>query len=188
MVKTIAILIFLIITSANLLAQKTILDSISIGDTVAVKERKHSPTKATIMSMAVPGLGQVYNKKYWKLPIIYGGIGTALYFGFSNKKSFNDFKTAYTYRTDGDASTVDEYEGVLSDSGLLSNVEYHQRNKDLSFIIAGLLYVFNIVDAAVDAHLYNFPKNDKLSFNLQPSLDLTYNQQVSTGLKLVIKL
>ncbi len=67
-------------------------------------------------------------------------------------------------------------------------MDYHQRNRDLSYIFAGLFYVLNIVDAAVDAHLFDFPKNDKLSFNLQPNIELTANNQINSGFKLVINL
>lgn len=89
---------------------------------------------------------------------------------------------------DGDENTIDEYVDVLSDEGLRLNMDFHQRNRDLSYIVAGLFYVLNIVDAAVDAHLFNFPKNDKLSFNLQPSWEVTANNEISSGFRLVIKL
>ena len=67
-------------------------------------------------------------------------------------------------------------------------MDFHQRNRDLSYIVAGLFYVLNIVDAAVDAHLFTFPKNDNLSFNLQPDIQLTQNNEITNGLKLVVKL
>lgn len=140
------------------------------------------------MSAALPGLGQIYNKKYWKVPIIWGGIATSMYFGISNQKSFKKFRKAYGNRIDDDPTTVDEYEGVLGPEGLKANMDYHQKNRDLSFVIAGVLYMLNIVDAAVDAHLFNFPKNDKLSFNLQPSINYTNNNQISKGFTLTINL
>lgn len=189
MLKTIVVTLFLSLITANCIAQKLPLDSIKPADTLNVKvEKPHSPTKATIMSAAVPGLGQIYNKKYWKVPIIWGGIGTSLYFGISNQKSFKKFRQAYAFRLDDDPNTIDEYKGLLSDQGLKVNMDFHQRSRDLSFIIAGVLYVLNIVDAAVDAHLFNFPKNDKLSFNLQPSLNYTANNELSKGFTLVINL
>jgi hypothetical protein len=185
-VRAISILII------TLLVFLTILDcsaQLPTPDTLNIKiEKPHSPTKATLFSTALPGLGQVYNKKYWKVPIVYAGIGTSLYFAFSNNTEFKRFKTAYTDRIDGDATTVDEFEGRLSDDGIKSNMEFYQRNRDLSFIVAGLFYVLNIVDAAVDAHLFDFPKNDNLSFNLQPSIELTNNNEISRGFKLVINL
>lgn len=164
-------------------------DSINGTDTLGIEEiRTHSPTKATLFSTFLPGLGQAYNKKYWKIPIIYAGLGTTMYFGVTNHNSFKKFKSAYAIRIDGDVNTVDEFEGVLTEDGLLANMDYHQRNRDLSYIIAGLFYVFNIVDAAVDAHLFSFPKNDNLSFRFVPSLEFTANNDVSKGFKLVINL
>jgi hypothetical protein len=150
--------------------------------------RPHSPNKAALFSTIVPGLGQTYNKKYWKVPIVYATIGTFLYFGISNNRNFKKYKSAYILRLDNDPETIDEFDGSLSDTGLEANIDYYQRNRDLSFIFAGLFYIFNIVDAAVDAHLFHFPKNDNLSFNLQPDLQLTHNNQVSKGFKLVINL
>ncbi len=170
-------------------AQSLLLDSLKISDTIKVKPVKiHSPTKATLFSTAVPGLGQAYNKKYWKIPIVYAGIGTSMYFAITNHNSFKKFKKALIQRTDGDILTIDEFEGVLSSSGIQANMDFHQRNRDLSYIVAGLFYVLNIVDAAVDAHLFDFPKNDNLSFNLQPNLELTSNNQLSKGFRLVINL
>jgi hypothetical protein len=171
--------------------QNTFMDSasVSVSDTLLIKpERYHSPTKATLFSTFVPGLGQAYNKKYWKVPIVYAAIGIPLYFAVSNNQEFKRFKTAYGLRIDGDALTVDEFDGTLSEAAIKSNLDYHQRNKDLAGIFVGLFYVFNIVDAAVDAHLFNFPKNDNLSFNLQPDIQMTNNNELSKGFRLVINL
>jgi len=150
--------------------------------------KPHSPNKAALFSAIIPGLGQAYNKKYWKMPIVYATIGTTLYFGISSQRNFNKYREAYRLRLDNDPNTIDEFDGILSDSGIEGNIDFYQRNRDLSFILAGLFYVLNIVDAAVDAHLFHFPKNDNLSFNLQPNLELTQNNQVSKGFKLVINL
>lgn len=160
-----------------------------LPDTLKIEMAKpHPPNKAALFSAIVPGLGQAYNKKYWKMPIIYAAIGTSLYFGISNNRNFKKYKNAYTIRLDDDPLTIDEFDGLLTDAGLEANIDFHQRNKDLFFIVAGLFYIFNIVDAGVDAHLFNFPKNDNLSFNLQPNLELTHNNQLSKGFKLVINL
>lgn len=181
-------LLVIIAASTNSYSQSSLLDSL-YSDTLKIEKIKlRSPNKAALFSAIIPGLGQAYNKKYWKMPIVYAAIGTSLYFGISNQKSFNKFKDAFTIRLDGDATTIDEFDGLLTDSGLESNIDFHQRNRDLAFIVAGLFYVLNIVDAAVDAHLFNFPKNDNLSFNLQPNLELTQNNQISKGFKLVINL
>ena len=180
-------------STKSLKAQTAILDSSSTTvlatDTLLIKPEKfHSPTKASLFSTVIPGLGQAYNKKYWKIPVVYAAIGIPLYFAITNQKEFNRYKTAYGNRLDGDDTTIDEFEGVFSTAALESNLNNYQRNKDLSYILVGLFYVFNIVDAAVDAHLFNFPKNDNLSFNLQPNIELTSNNQLNRGFKLVISL
>lgn len=180
--------VVLLATSTNIKAQLTKKEALP-SDTLKIElDKPHSPNKAALFSAIVPGLGQAYNKKYWKIPIVYATIGTTLYFGISNNKSLKQYKAAYRLRLDNDPNTVDEFDGLLSDTGLEGNIDFHQRNRDLSFILAGLFYVLNIVDAAVDAHLFHFPKNDNLSFNLQPNLELTQNNQVSKGFKLVINL
>lgn len=179
--------LFLLADRSGLVAQN---NSVDQPDTLQIDSIKlHSPTKATLMSVALPGLGQVYNKKYWKVPIIYAAIGTSLYFAFSNQKNYKKYRTAYGNRVDGNSSTVvaEEFNNY-SDQSLKSSMDFYQRNRDLSYILAGLFYVLNIVDASVDAHLFTFPKNDKLSFNLQPDLQLTQNNEISNGLKLVVKL
>jgi len=149
--------------------------------------RIHSPTKASLMSAVVPGLGQVYNKKYWKVPIIYTGIGISLYFAFSNQKNYKLYRRAYGDRLEGSGAAAADFANY-TDENLKSSMNFYQRNRDLSYIIAGLFYVLNVVDASVDAHLFTFPKNDNLSFILQPNIQLTQNNEIANGLKLVIKL
>jgi hypothetical protein len=172
-------------------SQSDFVDSALVSTSVPLPiqlEKTHSPTKATLLSTVIPGLGQTYNKKYWKLPIVYGSIGVPLYYALSNQKEFKRYKTAYGLRIDGDDTTIDEFDGVLTEESINSTLEFHQRSKDLLFILTGVFYVFNIVDAAVDAHLFYFPKDDNLSFKLQPDLQMTNNYQLSKGFKLVIKL
>lgn len=181
--------VILFLLTASVHAQQIKPDSLLADTLIKIKpEKVHSPTKATLLSTFLPGAGQVYNKKYWKVPVVFASIGTSLYFAISNQQNFRDFKQAYLYRIDGDPNTVDDYVDLLSEAGLKANMDYHQRNRDLAYVFTGVFYVLNIVDAAVDAHLFNFPKNDKLSFNLQPCVDFTANNNVGTGFRLVINL
>jgi hypothetical protein len=171
-------LVCFIISSSSLQAQDS--TQTTTSDTIIIDMAKpHSPAKAALMSTVVPGLGQAYNKKYWKIPIVYGAIGTSIYFAVENNKTYQDFKKALTYRLDDNPETIDEYNGRLSTQSLESNMNFYQRNRDLSIIVAGIFYVLNIVDASVDAHLYSFPKNDNLSLMLVPSVQLAANQPVS---------
>lgn len=139
----------------------------NIDDTTKVY---HSPKKATIMSACLPGLGQIYNHKYWKVPIVYIGLGGATYGFFWNHDKYSTFHDAYAMRVDGDSSTVDNFEGLYSESNLLDLSNYYRRNMELSVIIFTFVYIINIIDATVDAHLYDFDISDDLSMRIQPSM------------------
>ncbi len=161
------------------------------SDTSAVDPNfvAHSPKKASLLSVVLPGAGQVYNKKYWKVPIVYGAIGASLYFAFDQRRQFEEFKEAYLFRVDDDPLTTDDkYEGVYTDQNLLTLIENHRRNRDLMFVLAGFSYMLNIVDAAVDAHLYYFDVSDDLQASFRPKvLYDPYNRNYTTGIQLNIK-
>ncbi len=143
------------------------------SDTTFVKDslQTHSPVKATFMSMAVPGLGQAYNRKYWKIPVVYVLIGTPLYFALDQRNQFEGFKSAYASRVDDDPTTVDDkYQNVYTNDNLLNLIDYHRKNRDLLFVLTGVAYALNVLDAAVDAHLFYFEVNDDLSGHLRPNL------------------
>ena len=140
------------------------------------------PTKAAFYSAILPGLGQAYNKKYWKIPIVYGAMGTSMYFYFDNNKKYHSVRDAYKRRLAG--FTDDEYQGIYDDSRLIQAQRFYQRNRDLSLLVTIGFYVLNIVDANVDAHLMQFNVNDNLSvapdiyqtdFTTRPNLGLSLN-------------
>jgi len=128
----------------------------------------HSAQTAAIRSAILPGLGQAYNEKYWKIPLVYAGIGTSIYFIVDNQRQYRNFKDAYLIRTDGDSTTLDQFP-QYTDANLLSLVDFHRRNRDFSAVITLLIYAFNIVDASVDAHLYGFDVSDNLSLDFRPT-------------------
>lgn len=130
----------------------------------------HSPRKATIFSAVLPGLGQAYNKKYWKIPIIYGAFGTLGYFIYDNNSNYKLYKNAYSSRTDDDPLTVDEFEGLYTTENLKVLREYYRRNLELTVIFTFAAYSLNIIDAAVDAHLFDFDVSQDLSLHIQPSI------------------
>lgn len=154
-------------------------------DTLALSE--HSPRKATILSAVVPGAGQIYNKKYWKLPIIYGGFGILGYFIIDNHANYSAFKEAYKIRTDGNPNTVDKFP-LYSPEGLLQAKSYYRRNTELSVIFTVVLYALNIIDAAVDAHLYDYDISEDLSLKVRPLIEThpVFLNTHNTGLKLTI--
>jgi hypothetical protein len=153
---------------------------------MAVSEKVHSPHKATFYAAILPGLGQIYNKKYWKLPIVYGGIAATGYAIHFNSKYYNLYKSAYrdfVIRDPGNKSYIDfippglsiddvengQYEQWFEDA-LDSKKQYYRRYRDLSYMIMIGVYVLQIVDAAVDAHFYNFDISDDLSMRVNPAL------------------
>lgn len=142
------------------------------GNNETVKDSatlKHSPHKATIYSAVLPGLGQAYNKKYWKIPIIYVGFGVSGYFAVDNQKQYNKYKEAYRIRLDGNENTVDQFADSYTEEDLRLLKNFYRRNRDLSYVSIGLIYVLNIVDAAVDAHLFQFNVDDNLSLQWSPT-------------------
>ena len=128
-----------------------------------------APSKAAFYSAILPGLGQAYNKKYWKIPIVYGAIGTGIYSYIWNNKKYHQYRDAYKRRLLG--YTDDNFQ-YLDKDRLISAQKFHQKNRDLSALITGFIYILNIVDANIDAHLMQFNVNDNLS--IKP--DMNQNQ------------
>jgi len=137
-------------------------------DTVAIEGKVDplSPARAAFYSAILPGLGQAYNKKYWKIPLVYGAIGTGIYFYVDNKQEFDRYRTAYKLRISG---RDDEFNGEdgnpnISTDGLIRAQTVLQKNSDLSLFITIGLYALNIIEANVDAHLDDKAFSRNLSF------------------------
>lgn len=144
----------------------------------------HSPKQAAIFSAIIPGLGQAYNEKYWKIPIVYAALGTAGFFIYTNSRTYNDLKNTYLLRVDGDSTTNDEYiyvlggsqyTGYIADDLLLTYVDEWKKYTDINVIITTFIYLLNIVDAVVDAHLYNFDVSDDITLQFTPYYAPRYN-------------
>ena len=147
------------------------------------------PAKAAFYSAVLPGLGQAYNKKFWKIPIVYGAIGTGLYFYLDNNKLYKQYRNAYKRRLAG--FTDDEFYGpgdtpFLSDEALIRAQRTLKRNKELSMLVTVGLYVLNIIEANVDAHLLQYNLDENLA--LKPFMDFNNpNYTTQIGLSLNIK-
>lgn len=139
-----------------------------VADTIRTPE--HSPKKATIYSAVLPGLGQAYNHKYWKMPIVYAGFATTIYFVSFNTGYYKDFRDAYSFKTNSNATgdPPNELVNKYTADQLLTGREYYRRNLELSYIATGVWYILNIVDATVDAHFYHYNINDDLSMMVKP--------------------
>jgi hypothetical protein len=161
---------------------------ITMTDSTVVK-KKHSPFKATIMSVALPGLGQLYNRKWWKVPIIYGAFGGLIYSSVFNDAKCRTYTNAYLLRIDDDPATTDQFQGRYSDANLRELINFYQRNRDLSLIFTGVIYALNIIDAGVDAHLKGFDVSDDLSFKIRPTFQPAgYEMLPAPSLALTIRL
>jgi hypothetical protein len=156
----------------------------------AKSTKKHSPTKAAMLSATLPGLGQIYNRKYWKVPIVYAGIGAVVYFVNFNNNEYQNWRKAYLYRVDGNPNTIDDYPNYSADV-LERAMNYYRRNLEISYIAGGLVYVLNILDASVDAHLFDFDVSEDLTINLQPGfVPIPYGNSykgVATGISLRVR-
>lgn len=154
-----------------------------------------APSKAAFYSAVLPGLGQIYNKRYWKAPIVWGALGGAIYGYIWNDNLYQRFRTAFKRRQAGfiDDEFYDPFEGVgpiprLDQGDLQNEQERYQRDRDLWILVSIGLYALNIVDANVDAHLKQFNVDEDLSFDIQPFLDLNpINNQPSYGMAVVVR-
>jgi hypothetical protein len=163
-------------------------------ETDSIQKPKHDPTKASVYSMILPGLGQAYNKKYWKIPIIYAGFGVFYYFISFNNKEYHAWKDAYYHslnNTDNTEPPVNDYEKMYGNypSIMKDQKDYYRRNRDLTYILTGLWYLLNVVDATVDAHLFSWEVDDELSLRIEPTLtEPLYGYRPAGGVKLTLKL
>lgn len=148
-------------------------DDIALADSSKVKKVKLpreydplAPSRAAFYSAILPGLGQAYNKKYWKIPIVYGALGTGIYFFVKNDKEYNRFRDAYKRRLAG--FTDDEFYGAgtspqISDEALIRAQQVYRRNREVAMLVTIGLYALNIIDANVDAHLMQYNIDDNLA-------------------------
>lgn len=137
-----------------------------------------SPKKAAILSI-VPGAGQVYTKKYWKVPIIYAGLITSAYYIKENNDSYQLYRNTYLNRLAGNNS--DEFQGQYSNADLTTLTNHYRRNREISVLCFVGTYLLNIVDASVNAHLFNYDVSDDLSLHIKP---IYFSKENATGLSL----
>jgi hypothetical protein len=182
-------------------------------DTLSVvAHKKHfraEPLKATMLAVALPGAGQVYNRKYWKIPVVYAGFGALFYSAGFNSKNYKTYVLAYQDFTDvipetdsyiklipADPSTYDpvlypeSYDpanAAYYKDGLLRMVDYYKRYRDLSYIGIAAWYLLSILDANVDASLFDFDVSDNLGITLAPVLMPLPGGYTGAGLSASIK-
>lgn len=171
--------VFLLINKAN--AQKNN-DKPYVADSTSWSR----PKKATYLAF-VPGLGQIYNKKYWKLPIVYGGFAALIYSVTFYQKQYDEVRQAVLDRNAG-LKLADPTLEPLDIANLTSLRDFYRENRDLSWIGIGGLYALQIIDAAVDAHLQEFDVSENLSLKWQPDYHFQYGQAyVGATFRLTLK-
>jgi len=175
------VLLLIVLGNQSVFSQKKTETTLVAKDTVKSNDIDPlTPAKAAFYSAILPGLGQAYNKKYWKIPIVYGAIGISMYYYIDSNKSYHQYRDAYKRRLEG--FTDDEF-SYLDESRLISAQKFYQRNRDLSALFVVGFYVLNIIDANVDAALIQFNVNENLS--VRPDLymnDVTSKTNLSLTL------
>lgn len=129
-----------------------------------------SPAKAAFYSAILPGAGQIYNKKYWKAPIVWASLAVPTYLYIDNSNQYDRYRTAFKLRNQGlkDEFTNENGKELISTSGLENAQKVLRKNRDLSLLAAVLIYVLQIAEASINAHLLQFDTDDSLS--LQPMI------------------
>lgn len=200
------LLLFLLSISSQIaFAQKTKKTKVEKSDSIAViskpiyknrydsANQAHSPKVAAIRSAILPGLGQIYNKKYWKLPIVYGALGTTAGIFFYNLKYYNDtrfaYKVKYNMRVNRtDSALYSQIKNILKpvdEESLRSYRNQFRRDLDYSVVFFLLFWGLNVVDAAVDAHLKSFDVSPNLGLKLKSG----YSELAQTnGVSLIMKI
>lgn len=174
-------------------------DSIAPADTVSKWEQRwnqqpHSTLKATMYSVALPGLGQWYNghaktgsylRRYWKIPVVYAALGTSIGFIVHNSRQYRAYRSSYIAMADSDPSTIPSMNLSLADLDYYQD-GYHKR-MDVSYLALIGVYVLQVIDANVDAHLFYFDISRDLSMRIQPDL-LNLNQGCQPGFRIGLNL
>jgi hypothetical protein len=187
----------LIVTAFSASAQDSV--AVSKDDSLIVEGRdtlllqsyaaRYDPRKALLYAAVLPGLGQIYNKKYWKLPLVYGGmfaLGYAINFyqdGYTKYKAelYYNLENGYTDDSDvrpGDSYTTANYRRI---------VDQYKRERDFMIILMGGVYLLQMVDAHVDAHLKEFDLNPKLQMSVRPTVEQSDLIGRSSGISLILK-
>lgn len=183
-----------VLQSADSLKTVTaVIDSTAPDNKKIKKVNVYSPGKAALRSAIVPGLGQIYNKKYWKLPIVYGALGVTGYIFIDNIKTYREYRNAFAIRykaslppPNNDSTGYDDLKEIykkISPESIRTARDRFRQYIDYSVLFFALFWGLNVVDAAVDAHLKSFDVSPDLSFRFQPG----YSEMARTsGLSLVL--
>ncbi len=198
-------ILFLVSVLSQTKAQNILLPKIDssfyVIDSLSKAKPLHKiiPRIATYKSAILPGYGQIYNRQYWKLPLVYGGLGLSIYYIIINNTKYLKYKTALASFYDSNLQlkpnapiVLVTFNGVtrqLNFNQILQRTDFYRRNRDYSYLSLAGVWVFNIIDANVSAHLKTFDLSDDISLKIKPSIDNQneYNQ-ITMGLKFTFNL
>jgi len=177
---TVLLIVFFSITSS--FSQKKEV-TLKVKDTVFTEPIEFdllSPAKAAFYSAVLPGLGQAYNKKYWKIPIVYAALGTSIYFYSANNTNYKRVRNAYKLRIN---NKPDEFDGLngnifLSEATLVSAQKSYKKDRDFSLLLTAGLYLLQIIEASTNAHLLQHNVDDNLSITPKLIQDTTTNKTI----------
>lgn len=161
-----------------------IIEKVEVYDTLISMTNRFDPERAMLLSAVFPGLGQAYNKKYWKMPLVYGGLIFLGYYIDVFQTGFIENKNYLFAEIDGNPNTINPT--LFNEQQLRTRVDGYRRQRDLFIVYTGLFYILQIVDAHIDAHLKEFDVNPKLQVRIEPS----FEQNVyfsATGVSLKLK-
>lgn len=166
-----SLFLFVLLFATEVCLSQTADDTTSADNSEETILKDNRPRKATIYSAVLPGLGQAYNKKYWKIPIIYGLGGWLTYLIVDNnqdyqaaKSAFNNWQAGDVFQINGNTFTSQNQVRVIR--------EANRRDRDFYIILSGLLYIANIIDAHVDAHLAEFTVSEEAIMSFRPDVNL----------------
>ena len=190
-IKFFYIIFFVLLSIQNILSQEN--EELKVTtEEVAVKKKKQkkskirpyeplAPARAAFYSAVLPGLGQAYTKKYWKIPIVYAALGTGIYFYIQNNDNYNLVRDAYKRRLSG-LPDEERFRDISNDQ-LISLQERYRRDQELSLLVTVGIYLLNIVDANVTAHLLQYNVTEDLSF--KPKINLNeFDTNLNYGVSL----
>lgn len=170
----------------SLVKKVTLTKKEKVYDSTGREIKVFRPRTATLRSAMIPGWGQIYNKKYWKLPLVYGALGVTAGVFFYNVKTYRLLKIAYGYATDKDTNNnhlIDPQFAKLDANSIKIYRNSFRQNVDYSVLFFIIFWGLNVVDATVDAQLKAFDVNDNLTLKLSPGYSPMAN---TTGLNLVM--
>jgi len=152
----------------------------------SLRVSKHSPTTAMLWSI-IPGGGQIYNHKYWKVPIVYGLLEGSGFFLYKYASEMMLYRREFINRRDGNTDLLIPALAKYPDENILSMKQEAQRNMEIAIAATAIIYTLNFIDAMVDAHLYYFDVSDDLSLQWSPMLlPNPINTSPSYGVSLVL--